>query len=259
MASIAPEQPGLVWFSGTDHLRFLNDIISQELGDMQPGQARRSLLLAPQGKLDFVLWAIKDETRIGLVTDPDRGEELATALGRYRIRVDVDIEPERDEVWVVVGDWDGFDVSWPGVERHLVVGDRPDLPAMSGEEYETLRINAGEPKWGVDVDHDTIPHESGLVPVSVDFDKGCFLGQELVARIDSRGANTPRNLRLLKVDAAIEVGADVVAEGDNVGSVSSAAGDVGLAMVKRSVSVGDTVEVGGRPAVVRELPAKTRG
>src|SRR5918996_1336548 len=79
MASIAPEQPDLVWFSGTDHLRFLNDIISQELGDMEPGQAHRSFLLTPQGKLDFLLWAIREEERIGLVTDPGRGESLASA------------------------------------------------------------------------------------------------------------------------------------------------------------------------------------
>lgn len=259
MASIAPEQPDLVWFSGSDHLRFLNDIVSQELGDMTPGQARRSLLLAPQGKLDFLLWVIKDEARIGLVTDPGRGMDLSSALARYRIRVDVDIEPETLEVWVVVGEWDGFDVSWPGVERHLVVGESPDLPRMGDDEYERLRISSGEPKWGVDVDDGTIPHESGLVSASVDFSKGCFLGQELVARIDSRGGNTPRNLRLLQLDHGVDAGAPVTFEGSEVGAVTSAAGDHGLAMLKRSVSVGDTVEVAGHPAVVRELPGKTRG
>jgi folate-binding protein YgfZ len=259
MASIAPEQPDLVWFSGTDTLRFLNDIISQELGDMKQGEARRSLLLAPQGKLDFLLWVIRDEERIGLVTDPGRGEDLASALGRYRIRVDVDIEPETRDVWLVVGDWEGFDVSWPGVERHLVVGEPPDLEEMGRGEYERFRISSGEPKWGVDVDDGTIPHESGLVPASVDFTKGCFLGQELVARIDSRGGNTPRNLRLLEVDDEIDAGAAVTADGAEVGTVTSAAGDAALAMLKRSVSIGDTVEVAGRRAVVRELPAKTRG
>lgn len=259
MASIAPEKPDLVWFSGTDMLRFLNDIISQELGDMEAGQARRSFLLAPQGKLDFLLWVLREEARIGLVTDPGRGEALASALARYRIRVDVDIEPETQDVWVVVGEWDGFDVSWPGVERRLVVGERPDLQEMGMGQYERLRINAGEPKWGVDVDDGTIPHESGLVPASVDFTKGCFLGQELVARIESRGGNTPRNLRLLQVDDEVDAGAAVTAEGAEVGTVTSAAGGVALAMLKRTVAVGDEVEVGGGAAVVRDLPAKTRG
>jgi folate-binding protein YgfZ len=258
MPSLAPEQPDVVWFSGGDALRFLNDIISQELGDMQPGDARRSLLLAPQGKLDFLLWVIRDVDRIGLVTDPGRGEALASALGRYKIRVDVDIEAESRDVWVVVGEWDGYEVAWAGVERRLVIGDRPDLDVMSEGDYESLRVDAGEPKWGVDVDEDTIPHESGLVPASVDLTKGCFLGQELVARIDSRGGNTPRHLRRLESDGPIRPGDVVTSSGDDVGRVTSSGGAVGLAMLKRSVTVGDSVEVGDSEAVVRELPAKTR-
>jgi folate-binding protein YgfZ len=111
----------------------------------------------------------------------------------------------------------------------------------------------------VDVDDGTIPHESGLVPASVDFTKGCFLGQELVARIDSRGGNTPRHLRQLVIDGQVSAGETVTFAGDEVGTVTSAAGDVGLAMLKRSVSAGDEVEVAGKTAVVRELPAKTRG
>jgi tRNA-modifying protein YgfZ len=258
MASLAPEQPDLVWFSGSDALRFLNDIISQELGDMETGDSRRSLLLAPQGKLDFLLWVIREGDRIGLVTDSGRGEALASALGRYKIRVDVDLEAEGREVWIVVGEWDGYDVSWAGVERHLVIGDRPELEVMSESDYETLRVDAGEPKWGVDVDQDTIPHESGLVPSSVDFSKGCFLGQELVARVDSRGGNTPRNLRRLESDGPIRPGDPVTSEGNDVGIVTSSVGAVGLAMLKRSVTVGDSVEVGDGNAIVMELPAKTR-
>ncbi|MFP3881025.1 MAG: YgfZ/GcvT domain-containing protein [Actinomycetota bacterium] len=257
MPWIAPEQPDLVWFSGADVLRFLNDIISQELGDMSPGETRRSFLLEPQGKLQFLLWVIRTEDRIGLVTDPGRGDDLAGALNRYRIRVDVDVTPEEEDRWVVVGDCDGYDISWPGVERHLVIGSKPDLEEGSVEDYERLRIQAGEPRWGVDVDEGTIPHASGLVPASVDFTKGCFLGQELVARIDSRGGNTPKNLLLIETEGGVNPGDQVVADGKEVGEVTSAADGTGLAMIKRSVSPGDSVEVNGTAAVVRELPAKT--
>ena len=257
MPWIAPEQPDLIWFGGTDALRFLDDLISQELGDMGPGDSRRAFLLEPQGKLHFILWVVRQDERIGLVTEPDRGDELAAALGRYRIRVDVEIEPEPVATWVVVGEWDGYDVSWPGVQRHLVVGDRPELAEGTVEEYEKLRITSGEPRWGVDVDEGTIPHESGLVPVSVDFTKGCFLGQELVARIDSRGGNTPRNLRLLAPSGEIVSGDVITAEGADVGIVTSATDGAGLAMLKRVVSVGDIVNVAGNTAVVQELPAKT--
>lgn len=256
---IAPEQADLVWFEGSDTLRFLNDIISQELTDMSPGETRRSLLLAPQGKLHFLLWVIREEGRIGLVTEDGRGEELASALGRYRIRVDVEIIPEAGDVWIVVGPWNGYDVSWAGVERHLVIGERPPLETGTETDLERLRVSAGEPRWGVDVDEDTIPHESGLVPASVDFTKGCFLGQELVARIDSRGGNTPRHLRLLESDSGLDRGDVVVADGNEVGRVTSAGDGRALAMLKRSVSVGDTVEVGSARATVRELPGRSAG
>lgn len=256
---IAPEQPDLVWFSGADALRFLNDLLSQELSDMGPGDTRRSFLLGPQGKLGFLLWVIREPERIGLVTDPGRGDDLAVTLGRYRIRVDVAIESEAKPVWVVMGDGEGYDVSWAGVPRRLVVGERPDIPEGRAEDYEHLRITAGEPRWGVDIDEGTIPHESGLVPVSVDFDKGCFLGQELVARIDSRGSNTPRSLRLLVTSYPIRTGDPVVLDKVEVGTVTSATDGVALAMLKRAVDVGDTVQVGDGTAVVRELAAQTAG
>ena len=256
---LAPARPEVVWFSGADALRFLNDLISQEIGDIGPGDSRRSFLLEPQGKLRFLLRVIRDGDRYGLITEDGRGGELASALGRYRIRVAVDITEEEGGTWIVVGEWDGYDVSWPGVQRSLVFGDRPDLPERSEAEYERLRVLAGEPKWGVDVDEGTIPHESGLVPASVDFTKGCFLGQELVARIDSRGGNTPRHLRHLRSGSAISPGDLVTANGDEVGVVSSAGDGLALAMLKRSVSVGDSVDVAGGSATVEDLPSKTPG
>lgn len=227
---------------------------------MESGETRRSLLLAPQGKLEFLLWVIRDGDMIGLLTEPGRGEELADALRRYRIRVDVDIDTETGPVSLVVGEWDGYDVSWPGVKRALVVGDRPDLPVGTAGEYERLRIEAGEPAWARDVDEGTIPHESGLVARSVDFGKGCFLGQELVARIDSRGGNTPRHLRRIETsDRSLQVGTTLVKEGKDVGKITSAVGSVGLAMVRREVEVGDQVDAGGVPAIVKDLPADSQG
>ncbi len=227
---------------------------------MGPGETRPSFLLGPQGKLLFLLWVVRDTDRVGLVTDPGRGGDLASTLGRYRIRVDVEIEAETGPVSLVMGERDGYDVSWPGVPRRLVVGDVPGLPTGTVEEYERLRIAAGVPAWGRDVDEGTIPHESGLVPVSVDFDKGCFLGQELVARIDSRGGNTPRHLRLLDSgDRTLEVGAVLTKDGKEVGTVTSATPGFALAMVRREVAIDDEVEIGGTGAVVKALPVESIG
>jgi folate-binding protein YgfZ len=258
-AWLAPISPDVVWFEGADAVRFLNDLISREIGDLADGESRRSFLLEPQGKLQYILWVFRHGDRIGLVTDPGRGDDLASYLGRYRIRVDVDITVEEAEIWLVMGEWQGPDVSWGDFERHLVIGEKPDLAVGSEADYESARIESGEPTWGVDVDGDTIPHVSGLVPVSVDFDKGCFLGQELVARIDSRGGNVPRHLRLLDAgEGSLTAGDSVVADGKEVGTVTSAAGAVGLATVHRDVSVGDTVAAGGVESVVKDLPTKTQ-
>ena len=250
---IAPYRPDLVWFTGSDAERFLNDLISQEIGDMTIGEARRSFLLGPDGKLNHLLWVLKSDDGFGLVTDPGRGAELATTLGRYRIRVEVEITEETRPVWLVMGEGDGYSVSWPGQPRRLFVGDRPDLPTGSEGDYELARVTAGDPAWGRDVNEKTIPHETGLVPAAVDFTKGCYLGQELVARINSRGANVPLPLRRLEADGDLEAGATLVLGDGEVGRVTSAAGSVGLGLVKRSIEPGAEVQADGLRVVVGAL------
>jgi len=266
---LAPEIPDLVWFRGADTIRFLNDLISQEIAGVQPGRVSRSLLLGPQGKLDHILWVLRGDDEVGLITDQGRGEELVTTLGRYRIRVDVAIEQSEMPLAVVVGEtdvesgtWslsdDGLeaDISWRGVRRTLVGGDRPDLEEGDPEEYESLRIAAGEPRWGVDVDVKTIPQESGLVGSTVDFAKGCYLGQELVARIDSRG-HVNRHLRIIEIErAGAEPGAPLEADDKKVGTLTSVANSIGLALVRRELTPGDPVSVAGLDAVIREIPPK---
>jgi len=260
---IAPRSVDLVWFTGPDAVRFLNDLISQEIGKLEPRQVRRSLLLGPQGKLDHILWALRGDDLVGLVTAEGRGEELAATLNRYRIRVKVDIEVEDRPRWVVVGEatsgaWSGdrgdpveADISWRSTPRTLVVGERPDLPDGSLEDYELARILDGEPEWGVDVDEGTIPQEAGLVEAGVDFTKGCYLGQELVARIDSRGRVVKR-LRILDLDGPAAPGSEVTVDGKPVGTLTSVADKVGLATLRFEVGVGDQVAVAGTTAVARD-------
>jgi tRNA-modifying protein YgfZ len=117
----------------------------------------------------------------------------------------------------------------------------------------------GEPRLGVDIGEDTIPEEAGLVEGAVDFDKGCYLGQELVARIDSRG-HVNRYLRGLLMEEPAAAAAPVATRTGDVGWVTSAAvsadlGPIALAMVRREVEVGDRVIVAGAvPATVTDLP-----
>jgi folate-binding protein YgfZ len=265
---LAPIVPDLVWFSGADTIRFLNDLISQEIADLEPGRVRRSLLLTPQGKLDHLLWVLRGDPEVGLVVDPGRGEDLAATLGRYKIRVDVEVEQVPGDVWLVLGPyqaepgvWSGdrtsliADISWSSVSRTLVVGERPDLPMVDPATYEAFRIEAGEPLMGVDVSDATIPQETGLVPASISFEKGCFLGQELVARLDSRGGRVNHHLRILRFEGKVPaVGAEVTAEGGAVGVLTSAADGVGLSLLRRGVEPGDIVTVGDAQAVVEAVP-----
>ena len=265
---LAPSAPELVWFGGADAIRFLNDLISQEIGDAEPGTVARSFLLTPQGKLDHLLWVLRGEGEVGLIVDPGRGEDLAAKLGRYRIRVEVEIDIVAEDVWLVVGPypaepgrWSGSrssliaDVSWPNLSRTVVVGEKPDLPDLEKNRYEALRIEAGEPLMGIDVTDATIPQETGLVPSSISFQKGCFLGQELVARLDSRGGRVNHHLRILRIEgAAPETGSEVMADGAPVGVLTSVAHDVGLSLLRRGVEPGDVVTVGEARAVVEAVP-----
>lgn len=264
---LAPVTPELVWFEGADAVRFLNDLISQEIGTAEAGEVRRSLLLTPQGKLDFVLWALRGDDRVGLVTEDGRGEELVARLSRYRIRVDVEISMDEAALALVVGDPDipegrwidsgegiEADVSWPALGRVLVTGHVPDLPEMSVEDYTKERIEAGEPLVGVDID-EVIPQETGLVRETISFDKGCFLGQELVARLDSRGGRVNHHLRRLRFDGtAAAVGSDVSMGGESVGTLTSSAYGAGLAMLRRQVEPGSIVTSGGVEALVEAVP-----
>ena len=145
--------------------------------------------------------------------------------------------------------------SWPGFSGsdHLDVG----LDALSGIEiddaaFEQARIRAGVPRLGLDIGENTIPAEGGanLIEGSVSFTKGCYTGQELVARIDSRGGNVPRPLRVLIGDQALEIGGVVIFDGRETGVVTSAAGNVGLATVMRRVEPGSLVSVNGVEATV---------
>lgn len=260
---LAEAAPDLVWFRGPDVIRFLNDLLSQEIAVMGPGEVRRSMLLTPQGRMDHLLWVLRGEEEVGLVTDPGRGAELVATLGRYRIRVAVEIELSTDPAWLVIGpfsegvglwSWsdDGLvaDVSWSTVPRFLMVGERPDFPLIDDDALESLRIGSGEPVVGIDTGPSTIPQETGLVPITVDVDKGCFLGQELVGRIHRRG-HVNKQLRVLEFSGlAGDVGSEVTKGELTVGTLTSASGSVGLATIRREVEPGETVMVGTQEAVV---------
>ena len=125
-------------------------------------------------------------------------------------------------------------------------------PGVVDPTDERQRIRAGMPRMGAELTDETIPGEGGqqLIDLSVSFTKGCYTGQELVARIDSRGGNVPRPVRVLQASGDVNVGDEVTVGDDLVGVVTSAAGDVALAPLMRKVEIGDQVMVGAVTASV---------
>ena len=263
---------GLVVVHGPDATSFLQSLLSQDLDPVRDGEGVEALLLQPQGKLVaplFVLRVTAEEW--WCVGDAGSGAAVADGLRRFRIRVRVDIDDRSDasarcsvhdsDGAVVLGvelpQTAGSHVGWRDArvvrgiwasapEAIDVVGPRPTVEAardalvaagyVPGDQagYEVARIAAGVPRLGCDVDERTIPQEAFLERRAVSFTKGCFLGQELVCRIETRG-HVNRYLRRVRAERPFEAGADVVVDGKVVGVVTSAAGEVGLAMVRREV------------------------
>ena len=278
---------GLVVVSGPDATSFLQAIVSQDLDPVDDGETVASLLLHPQGKLDVAFRATRRDAAWWLDTDPAFGPHLAEALARYKIRVKVDIEDRTSEtglasvvgesVWSIVGAGGPtmdqtvvLSTDWGGTEGVDVLGPvddvRPWIEALglrrgTSDEFEARRIEAGVPRLGVDVDDSTIPQEAHLEVDAVSFTKGCFIGQELVCRIDSRG-HVNRFLRRLSLPgtSAPPSGAEVARDDKVVGNITSATtvpGEdriVALAMVRREVEPPAEVTVrwngGESPAVV---------
>lgn len=278
VAALAPRD--VVRTTGADAATFLQGQISQDVEAVEPGDSAWSLVLAPQGKVEswFRL------TRLGeneFLVDLDAGfaETLVVRLERFKLRVDATFEIL--EGWQMLsirgssGGSDGLDavraelrspVAWPGFEGVDLLGPEVSLPAgaeASTTAMEVARIRAGWPAMGRELTERTIPAEiAGLVESSVSFTKGCYTGQELVARIDSRGGNVPRPVRLLEIRGdGVSPGAEITVDGKAVGEVTSAAADpasgvtVALGPVHRRVEPPASAEVDGIPATVLATPA----
>ena len=232
----------VVLASGPDAVTFLQGQLSQDVAALEVGQSAFSLLLQPQGKVDAWLRVTRTaEDAFALDVDAGWGEHVRSRLQRFLLRVQVELEPVE---WAVVavldgeapvpeGAWKvtpelpgrGFDLLGPGV----------GLPegAEAATDYEARRIRAGVPRMGAELDESTIPAAAGIVDRSVSFTKGCYTGQELVARIDSRGDRVPTKLR--RITGAVPVGATLHDGEREVGRVTSASPGVALGYVRREI------------------------
>ena len=191
---------------GDDAQSYLQSQIAQEIRDMAVGETRWTLVLEPAGKVE-VLARITRASETGFVLDTDAGfgEAMEARINRFKIRVQADSTLE------------------------LAGKSEPSA------EHEAARVAAGWPRMGSEIlPGQTIPAVTGVVPLAVNFTKGCYPGQELVERMDSRGADAPKSLRIIEVPVGTAVGATI----DDVAEVTSVHGTAALAYVKRGNELG---------------------
>ena len=258
----------LVVVSGPDATSFLQSLVSQDLDPVDVGDSVHTLLLQPQGKLLVDMYALRsDDDMWSLLCEGSFGATLAEGLQRFKIRVKAEIEqvatsalavrgarPESRNVHLVPVPWNlspSFDVFGTATAVDAIRAAL-DVPLVDDAGYERARIEAGVPRQGFDVDERTIPQEAGLERDAVSFTKGCFVGQELVCRIDTRG-HVKRLLRRVRAEAPLARGMAVEHDGKVVGEVTSAAGEVALVMIRREVEAGATVTVDEIAARVEHL------
>ena len=207
----------VVVVEGADALTYLHSQVSQDLNDQAVGEQRWTFVLDPTGKVDSLarITRVADD-RFELDTDAGFGEALLARIDRFKIRVAADTS--------------------------LIPARVRDVPGTT-RTGEHDRIVAGWPRMGAEIEPgETIPAGTGLSRIAVSFDKGCYPGQELVERMNSRAAEAPKSLRRLTVSEGAAVG-DAVLEGDDeVGSLTSVDGTAALGWVKRGSGVGEVVQ-----------------
>lgn len=284
-AAVVPLRRDVLGVQGSDAVGFLQGQLSADVAALAVGESTWSLLLAPQGKVDAWIRVTRTaESRLVIDVDGGWGDVVAARLNRFKLRVDAAIEPLD---WTCVAlrgpSVRSVDVSGTGAELALTVDWRglpgvdllgpavtvPDgLTVAGADALLGVRVEQGWPTMGAELDDSVIPAEVGqwFIDSSVSFTKGCYTGQELVARIDSRGGNTPRHLRGVVVGADVPApeGAEIVVDDrvrgtlTSVGTSVDLGARVALAYVHRSVGVPAPVTLrwsdGQAPAQVVDLP-----
>ena len=245
----------VVRIAGPDRLTWLHSLLSQSLTDLQPGVPAQALLLSPQGHVEHHLQLVDDGEAVLAHVEPGTADALVTFLQRMQFMLRVEVSDASD-AWAVVVD------PAPRLVPRASLADLPDPLAGVGA-FEALRVAARVPRLGLDTDHRTIPHEVGWLSTAVHLDKGCYRGQETVARVHNLG-RPPRRMVLLHLDGSDselpETGSAVSLDGRDVGRVGTAVrhfelGPIALALVKRSVPDDADLVAGGVAARIDDQPA----
>ena len=252
---------GVVRVTGPDRLTWLHSLTSQHLEALAPNTWTATLVLSPQGHVEHAMYGIDDGESFTAHVEPGEAPALVEWLDRMRFMMRVEVADLTDQLavtWrpsarVEGAPYSGYElIRRDDLEKYAEAAG----PAAGMWAFEALRIARGEPRLGLDTDHRTIPNEAGWIGPAVHLDKGCYRGQETVARVHTLG-RPPRRLTLLHLDGSGNRlptrGADLMLDGKVVGFVGTSArhhelGPIALAMVKRNVSLEATLSVEEIPA-----------
>ena len=267
-ASVDLSHRDVVRVAGPDRLTWMHSLTSQHLEHLAPGEPTDALLLSPHGHVEHALALVDDGTATWAHVEPGAAAELVRFLDSMRFWSQVEVEDLTSSHAVVLRP-----EAFPGaVSRRVPEGvesfvRRDELAeALAGElagvwALEALRVADGQPRFGFETDHRTIPHEVGWIGTAVHLDKGCYRGQETVARVHNLG-RPPRRLVLLHLDGSDSElpghGDPVVLDDRTVGTVTSSArhyelGPIALAVVKRSTPADATLVAAGVAAAQEVL------
>ena len=221
-------------------------MVSNDVAALRPGESCEALLLTAKARVIAPLVVLRRSADdFLLLTEPELGGRVQAELLRSRFASKAEIELEQHTTHVVFGG-EGIPTAVYGEPAAEVLDAGLDSTVAPGE-LELLRIRAGTAAWGTEVDERVLPAEAGLVERAVDFEKGCYPGQEPIARLHYRG-HANRGLRVLSLDELPEADTEIVYAGKSVGRITSAApapeGAVALAYVRREVPEDAELEVG---------------
>src|SRR6476646_4309563 len=241
LQGVARRPRAYVRVAGPDAEDYLQRMLSN---DVTAGEVVDALLLTPKSRLIAPVRVSRRRPEdFLLLTEPELGEAVRATLVRSRFAAKCEIEPEEHTSLLVFGEAEGLPGELPGTVEVL---DAVLEPTLDDEEVERARIEAGVPVWGKELDDSILPAEAGLDETHVSFTKGCYPGQEPIARLHYRG-KTNRRLRALDVVSA-QPGDEILWEQKAVGRVTSAVPGIALGYVRTEVPDDAELSVGGAGA-----------
>jgi folate-binding protein YgfZ len=232
--------------SGADAEDYLQRMVSNDVEALGVGDACDALLLTPKARVIATLrvWRRAEDDFL-LLTEPELGDAVLNELRRMRFAAKCEVEPEEHSSMLVFGGDEGIaNHEYGEPARELL--DAGLEPTLASDELERMRIEAGTPRYGRELDDRVLPAEAGLDQTHISFTKGCYPGQEPIARLHYRG-HVNRRLRVLEVESA-RPGDEIEYGGKSVGRITSAVPGLALAYVRKEVPDDAELSVGSETA-----------